>query len=75
LSEVAFSLRAGEFSKPVELGEQIFILYVEDAQVEGIQPLFEVRDRIENILAGRLARQAQSRWLERLRKNAYVKYY
>ena len=54
---------------------RIFILFVEDALEEGIQPLTNVRDRIEEILAGRLARQAQSRWLERLRKDSYVKYY
>ena len=75
LSEVAFSLNTKTYSQPIPLGQQFYILYVEDRRDEGIQPLDEVRDRIENILAGKLARQAQKRWKERLRKNAFVKYY
>lgn len=75
LSAVAFSLDKGEYSDPVELGEQIFILYAEDKRDEGIQPINEVRDRIEEILASQLARQAQQQWLERLRREAYIRYY
>ncbi len=75
LSTVAFSLEAEEYSVPVRIGEQTFILYVEERREEGIQPLNEVRDRIEEILAGQLARQAQQRWIERLRREAYIKYY
>lgn len=75
LSTVAFSLEAGEYSDPVEIGEQTFILFVEDRREEGIQPLNEVRDRIEGILASQLARQAQQQWIERLRREAYIKYY
>ena len=75
LSSVAFELDPGSYSQPVELLEQIFILYVEDRNDEGIQPLDEVRERIEDILASQLSRQAQKRWKERLRKDAYVKYY
>ncbi|HKJ91216.1 MAG TPA: peptidylprolyl isomerase, partial [Oceanipulchritudo sp.] len=75
LSAVAFSLDKEEFSDPVELGEQIFILYAADKRDEGIQPINEVRDRIEEILASQLARQAQQQWLERLRREAYIRYY
>lgn len=75
LSAVAFSLDKEEYSDPVELGEQIFILYAEDKRDEGIQPINEVRDRIEEILASQLARQAQQQWLERLRREAYIRYY
>ncbi|MFO7724025.1 MAG: peptidylprolyl isomerase [Oceanipulchritudo sp.] len=75
LSAVAFNLDKEEYSDPVELGEQIFILYAEDKRDEGIQPINEVRDRIEEILASQLARQAQQQWLERLRREAYIRYY
>ncbi len=75
LSEVAFSLDTETYSPPITLGQQYYILYVEDRREEGIQPLDEVRDRIENILAGKLQRQAQKRWKERLRRDAFVKYY
>lgn len=75
LSAVAFSLYRGEFSEPVNLGDQIFILYAEDKREEGIQPINEVRDRIEEILASQLARQAQDQWIERLRRESYIRFY
>lgn len=75
LSEVAFRLSPGQFSEPVALADQIFILYVENRRQEGIQPVEEVRERIESILASQLARQAVSRWLDGLRRNAFVVYY
>lgn len=75
LSAVAFSLEVGEYSEAVLLEDQIFILYAEDKRDEGIQPINEVRDRIEEILASQLARQAQEQWIERLRREAYIRYY
>jgi peptidyl-prolyl cis-trans isomerase SurA len=75
LSAVAFSMNVGSFSDAISLGDQTFILYVEDKRDEGIQPIAEVRDRIEEILASQLERQAQDQWIERLRREAYIRYY
>lgn len=75
LGAVAFTLDKGETSETITLGDQIFILHVEDKRDEGIQPINEVRDRIEEILASQLARQAQDQWIERLRREAYIRYY
>lgn len=75
LSGVAFSLEVGQWSEPVELGQQVFILFAEDYREEGIQPLDEVRDRIEEILAQQIAQQAQQEWIERLRRDAFVRFY
>jgi peptidyl-prolyl cis-trans isomerase SurA len=75
ISDAAFDLDAGEYSQPIEVSGQYFILYAEDRKEEGIQPLAEVRDNIEQILVDQMNRQAQRAWLERVRKKAYVKYY
>ncbi|MEX0321851.1 MAG: peptidylprolyl isomerase [Puniceicoccaceae bacterium] len=75
LSAVAFDLETGTYSETITLGNQSFILYVEDKRDEGIQPINEVRDRIEEILASQLARQTQDAWIERLRREAYIRYY
>ena len=75
LSAVAFTLGVGTYSEAITMGQQIFILYVEDKRDEGIQPINEVRDRIEEILASQLERQAQQQWIERLRREAYIRYY
>ena len=75
LSEIAFSLEVETYSEPIAIGNQTFIVYLEDLREEGIQPITEVRGRIEEILANQLARQSQQQWLERLRREAYIKYY
>ena len=75
LSAVAFELKPGHYSKPVEIGETIFILYCENKREEMIQPVTQVRDVIENVLAGELARETQKQWLIKLRENAYVRHF
>lgn len=75
LSAVAFKLEPGEHSQPIELGETIFILYCEDKREEVIQPITQVRDIIENILSGEIARETQERWIKDLRENSYVRYF
>jgi peptidyl-prolyl cis-trans isomerase SurA len=74
-SEKAFALKKGEVSDPILLPEGCFLLYVEDRKFAGIQPIDEVRDQIERILVTQMSRTNQERWLERLRRNGYVKYY
>ena len=75
LGSVAFELEPGEYSQPIELGGTVFILYCEDKREEMIQPVTEVRDAIENVLVGEIARETQEEWLQRLRENGYVRYY
>ena len=72
-SDVLFNLKKGEVSEPILTPEGSFLLYVEDRKFAGIQSLDEVRDEIERILAQQMTRQSQERWLERLRRNGYVK--
>jgi peptidyl-prolyl cis-trans isomerase SurA len=75
LAGAAFALDKGQHSEPIRLGNDIFILLVEDKRLAGIQPLEDVRDQIERILVREMARETQDRWLERLRRNAYVRYF
>src|SRR5204863_3473867 len=74
-SDVAFDLKKGDASKPLVLPEGVFILYAEDRKFAGIQPIDEVRDQIERMLVQQMGRTSQERWLERLRRNGYVKHY
>lgn len=75
LSDVAFSLNPGDYSEPVELGGTIFILYAEEKREEMIQPITQVRDIIENVLVGEIARESQEKWLQDLRDDSYVRYF
>jgi peptidyl-prolyl cis-trans isomerase SurA len=74
-SEPLFALKKSEVTQPIILPEGAFILYAEDRKYAGIQPLDEVRDVIERMLIQQMTNQNQERWLERLRRNGYVKHY
>jgi peptidyl-prolyl cis-trans isomerase SurA len=74
-SDVIFTLDKGQTSNLLVMPEGAFLLYVEERKVAGIQPLDEVREQIERMLVQQYARQAQERWLEKLRRNGYVKHY
>ena len=74
--EVAASLEPGNYSDPIDAGESgAYILFVEDRREAGIAPLREVREEIEETLVSRMARDSQERWLERLRRDAFVRYF
>jgi peptidyl-prolyl cis-trans isomerase SurA len=74
-SEPLFAVKKGECSDPVILPEGCFLLYCEDRKYAGIQALDEVRDQIERILVQQMGRDFEDRWLERLRRNGYVKHF
>lgn len=74
-SDIVFTLEKGQTSDLIVMPEGAFLLFVEDRKFAGIQPLDEVRDQIERMLVQQYARQAQERWLEKLRRNGYVKHY
>lgn len=75
LGDVAFALEEGQWSEPLVIGNQVYILFIEERRPEGIQDLSEVRDTIERFIVSDIARNTQDRWLERLRADGYVKYF
>lgn len=75
LSDAAFELAPAEHSEPIEINNTIFILYAEDRRDEMIQPISQVRDIIENVLVGEIARESQERWIQDVRNSSYVRYY
>ena len=75
LSDIAFGLERNQYSQAIEMEGTIFILYAEDKREEMIQPVAQVRDIIENVLVGEIARETQEKWLNDLRNDAYVRYY
>jgi peptidyl-prolyl cis-trans isomerase SurA len=74
-SDPLFELKAGEATNPILLPEGVYILFAEDRKYAGIKPINDVREQIERALISREARSAQEQWLERLRRNSYVKLY
>ena len=74
-SEPLFTLKKGQATSPIITPDGCFILYVEDRKYAGIQPLADVREQIENMLSTQLTNAAEEKWLERLRRDGYVKHF
>lgn len=75
IDEAVFKLKKDEVSDPIETGGIIFIFKVFDVKKEGIQPIDDVRDQIEWILVEQNQKIVYQKWIESLRKKAFVKYY
>ncbi|MBI2515934.1 MAG: peptidyl-prolyl cis-trans isomerase [Opitutae bacterium] len=74
-SDILFTLDKGQYSEAIIMPEGAFLLFVEERKHAGILPLDEVRDQIERMIQQQNAHQAQERWLEKLRRNGYVKHF
>ncbi|MGH7995980.1 MAG: peptidylprolyl isomerase [Opitutaceae bacterium] len=70
-----FALKKGEATQPLVTKDGVFILYCQDRRYAGIQPLNQVRGQIENILLTQMTQQSTEQWLERLRRNGYIKHF
>ena len=73
LTNIAFSLRAGEVSPVINIENTYYILKVEARKNASIKPITDVRDEIEKNLIQQERTKAQQRWLETLRQKAYIK--
>ena len=75
LRQVAFAMQTGTYSQPIQIDDQVFILYVGDKNKGETPPLSQVRDEIERILMAEEIQTRQKRWLENLQRKAFIKYY
>ncbi len=75
LSDVAFNLKPGQISDPVDTPDSIYLLLVEDKTAAHIKPLADVRKDIEkNLQIQEQARQSKQ-WVDGLRKKTYIRYF
>jgi len=74
LDSAAFALKIGEISEPITVGNMIFIVKLEETHDEGIQDIDAVREQIEWALVGQNQSIEHKKWVERLRRNAYIKF-
>jgi len=74
-TDAIFALEKGQFSEALIMPEGAFIFFAEDRKHAGVLPIDEVRPDIERALIQQGSRQATERWLEKLRRNAYIKHF
>lgn len=73
LNNVAFSLKPGELSDVVRVGDAFYILRVEAKKAAVTKPLAEMRDEIGQKLKEQERLRLQQQWIDGLRSKAYVK--
>jgi len=73
LTKAAFSLKAGETGPVMQIGDSYYILYVEARKNASLKPMTEVREEIERSLIQIERMKAQQRWIDTLRRKAYIK--
>jgi peptidyl-prolyl cis-trans isomerase SurA len=75
LRETLTSLPAGEISEIILTDKQLYILKIEGRRQQGYTPFEEVRDQIKTALTARERDRLRSRWIDRLKKQNYVRIY
>ncbi len=75
LDNPVFALKVGENTAPIEIGDMIFILKVDEKREEGVQKIDDVREQIEWAIADVNSKKMYTKWIETLRAKAYIKLY
>lgn len=75
LDKPVFTLNIGENTEPIEIGDMIFILKVDEKRQEGVQKIDDVREQIEWAIADQNSKKIYAKWIESLRAKAYIKLY
>jgi parvulin-like peptidyl-prolyl isomerase len=75
LAKVAFSLKAGQRSEPMETPSGVYLMYAEQVEPAHVRSLTEVREEIENTLKADEVRRLRQQFVERLKKKNLVVYF
>ncbi len=75
LADVAFSLKAGQHSKVVELAEACYLMQVDDVRPAHVRSLGDVRSEIEKTLRSAEQKRLQKKWVDRLKAKSFVRYF
>jgi len=75
LAKPAFALKAGQVSRVIAANGNYYLLYAEARKNAVTKPLSAVRDDVKNKLLQGERQQEQEKWIQSLRKKAFVKIY
>jgi peptidyl-prolyl cis-trans isomerase SurA len=75
LAKVAFSLKAGQRSEPIETPSGVYFMYAEQVEPAHVRSLTEVREEIENTLKADEVRRLRQQFVDRLKKKNLVVYF
>jgi peptidyl-prolyl cis-trans isomerase SurA len=72
LADAADSLKPGQTSGVIETSQNCYILRLDDRRPAHVKPLSDVRGNIEATLRTQIQKDAQQRWIESLKKKAFI---
>jgi peptidyl-prolyl cis-trans isomerase SurA len=75
LANAVPSLKPGDTSGVIETSDNCYILRLEDKRQAHVRPLNEVRESIEATLRAQTQKEAQERWMESLKKKAFIRFF
>ncbi|MDB6018479.1 MAG: Peptidylprolyl isomerase [Pedosphaera sp.] len=75
LVEPLAKLKPGEYTEVIETPQACFLVLLEERQAAHNKPLAELRDEIENTLMIRESSRLQQKWIDRLKKKTFVRYF
>ncbi|MBI5775098.1 MAG: SurA N-terminal domain-containing protein [Verrucomicrobia bacterium] len=73
LADVAFALKPGQKSGVVDLPEACYLMQTEERRTAHVKPLAEVADEIEQILINQERARLQKKYIDRLKKNSFIR--
>jgi len=74
-ADATAGLKPGQRTGVIDLTDACFLLQVEDVKAAQVRPLNEVRDEIERTLLNQERTRLQKKYVERLKKKAFVRYF
>jgi peptidyl-prolyl cis-trans isomerase SurA len=75
LADAATALNPGETSGIIETSDECYILHLEGRRATHVKPLNEVRGTIETTLRAQVQKNEEQRWINSLRKKAFIRYF
>lgn len=75
LAEPAFTLKPGELSEVLEVGNTCYLLFVEDKRPAHTKSLGEVREVVEQTLLQEERARVEKQWIDRLKKKTFIRYF
>jgi len=75
LAKAVQLLKSGEVSQLIETADAAYITKVEKIRIAYVRPLAEVRDEIEKTLISEERKRLQEKYVEKLRKKAFIRFF
>jgi len=73
LADAVNALKPGQTSGVIETSDDCYIIRVEDKRPVHVRPLSDVRDSIQQTLRTQEQKAAEQRWIESLKKKAFIR--